>query len=142
MKIISAGVVVYFNHTLLACVPFGKKNGFDIPKGQVEENEFIVEAAIRELYEETGIRTIKSKLKDLGKFSYMPTKDLYLFSLELNFNTIHMKCISTFDFHGKQVPEVVGYKSIDFSDIHYYYKSLQPILKTIIERGDLYDNYL
>lgn len=30
-------------------------NGYGIPKGQVEENESIIEAAVRELKEETGI---------------------------------------------------------------------------------------
>jgi len=141
MKTISAGVLVYYENRLLACVPFGNK-GLDIPKGQVEENESYAQAAIRELFEETGIKVEKYKLKDLGMFSYMPTKDLYLFAYNYDFNPANCKCSSFFIYNGRSIPEVVGYKSVDFRDVRQYYKSLQPLLKTIIERGDLYDNYI
>lgn len=133
MKIISAGIIVHHNHKMLACVPFGSKHGYDIPKGQVEENETFIQTAMRELKEETGIIASRSQLKDLGKFQYMPTKDLYLFSLDFKFNTFECRCMSTFDFHGKQVPEIIGFKEVDFSDINLYYKSLQPVLIKALE---------
>lgn len=138
MKIISAGVLVYFNNHLLACVPFGKKNGYDIPKGHVEDNETFERAAIRELYEETGIKVLRGDMKELGQFKYTSSKDLFLFSYEFDFNPAKCKCISLFDFHGKAVPEVIGYKSIDFLEIdRYFYNSLKPVLNDIIERGRL-----
>lgn len=133
MKILSCGVIVHYNKKLLACIPFGSSKAFDIPKGHLEENETFIQAATRELYEETGIKAEKTNLRDLGKFAYVSTKDLYLYSYEFDFNLSKCKCISTFDFHGKQVPEVTGYAKVDFSELHVYYKSLQPILRKVIE---------
>lgn len=52
---------------------------WDIPKGHVEENETVLQAAVRECLEETS-HTIKSEdLKDLGHFDYSSNKDIHLF---------------------------------------------------------------
>lgn len=133
MKITSCGVIVHYDNYILGCVPFGQKNGLDIPKGQSEQIETGLQTAVRELYEETGIRASRRDLKDLGTFKYLPGKDLNLFSYKYNFDISKCKCSSYFDYNGKSVPEIVGYKKVDFSEIHFYYKSLQPILKKVIE---------
>ncbi|KNE76527.1 NTP pyrophosphohydrolase including oxidative damage repair enzyme [Candidatus Burkholderia crenata] len=56
---------------------------WDIPKGQGEADEQLVEAALRELVEKTGIVLKAERLKDLGRFVYrrdgtmIPEMDAY-----------------------------------------------------------------
>jgi 8-oxo-dGTP pyrophosphatase MutT (NUDIX family) len=52
---------------------------WDIPKGGVEPGESFVEAACRELLEETGLTAPISALQPLGVFPYLRNKDLALF---------------------------------------------------------------
>ncbi len=52
---------------------------WDIPKGLAEPGESLVIAAVRELYEETGLRVPAEELRALGVHAYLPAKDLALF---------------------------------------------------------------
>lgn len=52
---------------------------WDIPKGLAEPGESLVAAAMRELYEETGLRVPVEELRALGVHAYLPAKDLALF---------------------------------------------------------------
>ncbi|MDK2919893.1 MAG: hypothetical protein PWQ37_2626 [Candidatus Petromonas sp.] len=63
---ISAGGVVYFGNAILLLKKF---NGdWVLPKGKVEEDEDIVEASVREVYEEGGVKA--DVIKYLGKINY------------------------------------------------------------------------
>jgi 8-oxo-dGTP pyrophosphatase MutT (NUDIX family) len=53
---------------------------WDIPKGIAEPGEKFVEAAVRELEEETGLVVTPDALRDLGAHAYLPGKDLALFA--------------------------------------------------------------
>jgi 8-oxo-dGTP pyrophosphatase MutT (NUDIX family) len=52
---------------------------WDIPKGLAEPGEAHVEAAARELHEETGLKAPADALVPLGVHRYLPGKDLALF---------------------------------------------------------------
>jgi putative (di)nucleoside polyphosphate hydrolase len=52
---------------------------WDIPKGIAEPGEPWITAAVRELFEETGLRVTESTLRDLGVHPYLRSKDLALF---------------------------------------------------------------
>jgi len=52
---------------------------WDIPKGGLEPGETLVEAALRELHEETGLTAPQAELVPLGTFAYLRNKDLALF---------------------------------------------------------------
>jgi len=63
---ISAGGVVVFGNTILLLKKF---NGdWVLPKGRVKQNESISTTAIREVYEETGIRA--EIIKYIGNVNY------------------------------------------------------------------------
>jgi len=132
MKTVSSGVIIYNDTHVLGCVPYGKKNMLDIPKGQMNDGELPVDAAIRETYEETGLQLHKSKLNYLGLFQYNKNKNLYLFSCKMNFDIHKLYCSSTFEMYGKQVPEMIGYKQIEIDNYYeiemYFYPSLSKIL--------------
>lgn len=61
----SAGVIIIFNDKILLCHPSNSKwmGTYSFPKGSVEPGESDIEAAIRELREETSISIDKSLLK-------------------------------------------------------------------------------
>jgi putative (di)nucleoside polyphosphate hydrolase len=120
MKLISAGTIIHDNNSLLVCHVTDKPY-WDIPKGLIENNEDPLDAAMRELYEETGIdnRDLKNyKVKILGLVPYLNNKDLYLFDITLTDNypdTNEMICKSTFhyDYDFVEYPEVDCFKYIE-----------------------------
>jgi len=63
---ISAGLLIVQQNKILLCHPTNAPwyGTYTIPKGKVEEDETFVEAAIRETYEEVGI---KIDIKDIKK---------------------------------------------------------------------------
>jgi len=65
-KIVSAGGIVSFHNTILMLKKF---NGdWVLPKGKAEEGETLEQTALREVFEETGVR---AEIKDyLGKIEY------------------------------------------------------------------------
>lgn len=119
---------------ILACQAFGKKFKYgqcDIPKGHLEGEETPLEAAKRELKEETGFEITNEHIYDCGIFQYLSYKDLHVFLVETEIDLNKLICESTFEKNGKQVPEVIKYHFV--SDIKYYYRSLQPIITECLE---------
>jgi len=57
---------------------------WDIPKGTAEPDESFVDAAVRELHEETGLVASPHDLVALGVHSYLRGKDLALFAWKLS----------------------------------------------------------
>lgn len=120
MKVISCGIIILNdNHEMLACHITGntRPTSWDIPKGHLDEKdlgatdeESYKNCAARELVEETGIQLSKDELDSLqylGKFNFMPSKDLVLFKLIKNdVNPATCKCTSMFELYGRQRPEI------------------------------------
>jgi predicted NUDIX family NTP pyrophosphohydrolase len=111
----------------LLCHPTNGGNRWDIPKGMAEKDENHLDAAIRELEEETGlileIPIYSSSdfehnraaddfgIIDLGQHSYADKKDLHLFYMEVNdLNTHVMICRSmVVNKNGPNFPEMDGF---------------------------------
>lgn len=140
MKELSCGIIIRIKgqDKLLACHTTGRKlepGNWDIPKGHIEENDAsYAHAACRELYEETGIEISPRdpRLKDHGRFNYNPTKDLYIFSIELNEEDVwlpSLECSTTFiDRWGRKRPEVDSFCFTDITKTDLYFKRLKPIV--------------
>lgn len=60
----SAGLLIIENNKILLCHPTNANwNGtYSIPKGMIENNESSIDAAIRETFEETGIKILKEQI--------------------------------------------------------------------------------
>ena len=73
---IAAGIVLQYNNKLLLCHPTNAShtNSFSFPKGGVEKGEDLMEAAIRECWEETGIKVDKNKLSTNYVVNYFNKK--------------------------------------------------------------------
>ena len=71
-------------------------DSYSLPKGHVDHGENYLETAKREIYEETGIKSLEY-IKDLGSYSR------YRIGLDGNDDKSEMKTIFIFLFHTNQV---------------------------------------
>lgn len=138
---VSAGILITNGKELLVCHVTNTKR-YDIPKGEISENEDIIQTCIRETFEETNVIVDRKKLIDLGEFSYLSSKRLHLFLYQLDElpNTENMVCTSYFEFYGKEFPEVDGFKYVKYTDLKRYvsknlFNCLQNVLQKYERRG-------
>jgi 8-oxo-dGTP pyrophosphatase MutT (NUDIX family) len=111
-KSVSCGVVITDGESLLiGHVTNGK--WWDLPKGGVASGESFLQAAVRELREETGIEVDGAQLTPLGLFDYKPKKDLmlYLWRVEVMPDAKTLVCTSHFqDKRGRRLPELDAFQ--------------------------------
>jgi 8-oxo-dGTP pyrophosphatase MutT (NUDIX family) len=98
---------------ILLCHVTGTKH-WDIPKGIQDPGESPVQAAQRELWEETGLAFDPALFEEIGCFDYRRDKRLHLFKVRAaeDFDSLgHLICTSHFPHHvtGKPTPEVDGF---------------------------------
>jgi 8-oxo-dGTP pyrophosphatase MutT (NUDIX family) len=118
MKVVSVANLIIDKDTrkLLICHSTGKdyaSGGFDLPKGHHEEGEEYIDTAIREAFEETGLKLSKDKMIYLGRTAYTSEKDLEWFYTEMDIDLRKVKCTSYFEREGKEYPEVNKFELID-----------------------------
>ena len=137
MKKESAGIVITDGDVVLGC----KSYQWDLPKGEIEEGEEPIDAAIRETKEETGLVVKKEKLTELGYYDYTKYKNLWLFLYvpEILPNTDNMKCTTYFtDKKGNKTLEVTDYKYIPLTVVEgFFYRSICKVLRKI-ENGSVF----
>ncbi|MBW8759859.1 MAG: NUDIX domain-containing protein [Burkholderiales bacterium] len=83
---------------------------WDLPKGLADAGEDPRDAAVREAWEEAGLRLPGDALQDLGEFAYLPAKRLHLFALRVASGGVDVDrctCRSFFPHHhtGRPTPE-------------------------------------
>jgi putative (di)nucleoside polyphosphate hydrolase len=82
---------------------------WDIPKGLVHPGEPLVTAAVRELFEETGLQADPVALLPLGTHVYLRDKDLTLFGWTPRAlpDPADLRCLSLVELPGgKSMPEL------------------------------------
>lgn len=132
----SCGILITDCEKLLMChVTLSRPDRWDIPKGELEENETPLTCALRELEEETSLLLspdFENEIKDIEIFSYLPNKQLHLFLLVTNKhpNVTTLRCSSTFERYGKKYPEVDDYKYVLYNEIkNHASNKLFPVLE-------------
>jgi 8-oxo-dGTP pyrophosphatase MutT (NUDIX family) len=104
---------------LLICKASGNYGGWSIPKGMAEDGESPIEAAVRELWEETGIDVNNlqiSLIVELGPVLYRTRKKIlksFLYIIDDDLSDFDFKCISLVD--GKY-PEISDYKLVNLEN--------------------------
>lgn len=99
---------------LLLCHVTGHPQ-YDLPKGGRDQGETSLQAACRELLEETGLVLDSSLFEDLGEFHYTGSKRLHLFKVRAPADLTsldHLVCTSHFRHFqsGLMCPEMDGYR--------------------------------
>ncbi len=114
---------------------------WDIPKGVAEPGETLIEAAARELREETGLLVPPRDLTDLGVHPYMRDKDIALFAWRPDTlpDPTTLVCASSFTVTGCLMPEFDRFGLFTWDEaLERVGKNLARVLATLradIERG-------
>ena len=145
-KELSCGFILFDRGTgkVLGCHPTGKPEGpemsYDIPKGHIEEGETPLDAAKRELREETGLVLPEgTAIHEIGRVPYQVRKNLHLFSaaldgLEAGIGRLHCDSMFT-DSFGNRKREVDSYTMTDYWE--WFFKNLQPYVRQEMARARL-----
>jgi putative (di)nucleoside polyphosphate hydrolase len=88
---------------------------WDIPKGLQDPGETLLEAAMRELFEETGLVFAPERFAEIGRIDYRRDKALHLFRVDVGADLCALDglaCTSFFPHRstGKPTPEMDGYR--------------------------------
>jgi 8-oxo-dGTP pyrophosphatase MutT (NUDIX family) len=104
---LSCGVVLLNRRgELFACHATGTPR-WDLPKGVADGDESPRVAAVREAWEEAGLKLPGSLLTDLGVHDYLQAKRLHLFALRVADDAIELSrcaCRSFFNHHRTRLP--------------------------------------
>lgn len=157
---LSAGFIIIdkSTHKVLGGHPTGRpytyNYAYDIPKGHIENGETPLEAAKRELKEETGIvLPDDQEIHEIGHVSYNSKKSLHLFSTELDIDLKSLHCDSTFvDSFGNVKQEVDHFILTDRCD-QFFMNMRRHIMRELQRRykvrlvqieydGTVFDNYI
>ena len=125
-KVISSGLfLVNKNDKLLICHPTKHKpTSWSIPKGKVDEGETMLEAAIRETYEESNILIPKdAKFIELPMVEYKHQKKSLCSFLVLqtqnqiiDWDSFILKCNANVPIEKGGYPEMDDYKWVDLDE--------------------------
>jgi 8-oxo-dGTP pyrophosphatase MutT (NUDIX family) len=143
-RTVSCGVVILNGRGDVLLCHATETSHWDIPKGQGEPGEAPLDAALRELVEETGIVLEAPRLKDLGRFVYRRDKDLHLFAVRVSDDEVQLEncvCESYFPRHrdGTMIPEMDDYKWVAPLEVeHYASRSLNTLFQTTLSLADLH----
>lgn len=118
MKQVTCGIIIYspINDRYLVGHSTGNKH-YDIPKGVYDDSDSDhLTTAVRECYEEFGLKINPKNISDIGLFYYNSKKNIHLFKTHLNITDdvfSKLKCHSSFThFSGKELPEIDFYKLV------------------------------
>ena len=104
---VSCGVVLVDGRgQVFVCHTTGTSR-WDLPKGMADAGEAPRDAAVREAWEEAGLRLPADALLDLGEFAYLPAKRLHLFALRVATGGVDVErcaCRSFFPHHHTGLP--------------------------------------
>ena len=140
------GVVIYINKTIYVAVLKDKDNNLLLPKGHLKNGETYIEAAIREVLEETQIKLNKENLIcKIGEFNYFSDLEnsdkniqAYLFKIDKMQQIIPLEKENFIE--GKWLTLEDAIDKINYQEQKDLLKKVKKNLITIFERKrDLYE---
>lgn len=143
-RTLSCGIVILDDAGRVFLAHATDTTHWDIPKGKGEPGELPIEAALRELREETGIVLAPERLVDLGRFEYRREKDLHLFATRVadgEVDVAQCTCTSLFPSRrdGSMIPEMDAYRWTVPDEIDAYAsRSLARLFRTRLSLAELH----
>ena len=143
-RTVSCGVILLDSKGRMLLAHATDTTHWDIPKGQGEEGEAPIDAALRELREETGISLAPERLEDLGRFPYRRDKDLHLFAARVGDDEVDLaKCVCTSTFpsrrDGSMIPEMDAFRWVTRAELpRYASRSLTRLFETTLSLEELH----
>lgn len=143
-RTVSYGVVLLDEQGRVLLAHATDTTHWDIPKGQGEEGEAPIDAALRELIEETGIALAPERLTNLGRFVYRREKDLHLFAARVTLGEVAIeRCVCTSMFpsrrDGSMIPEMDAFRWVEPEHVEQYAsRSLTRLFQTTLSLGELH----
>jgi ADP-ribose pyrophosphatase YjhB (NUDIX family) len=139
VMIYTCGTFLFSNdNKLLICHPTNAPklgNVYSIPKGICGANESFLDATIREVAEETGLKLDTTDMLFIGYSKYRKNKKTlvaFLCKLKNNSYELNLKCSSKFKLLTIELPEIDEFKWIDFEEIDDFLHYSQLKFKEVI----------
>lgn len=143
-RTVSCGVILLDPQGRVLLAHATDTSHWDIPKGQGETGEAPIDAALRELREETNIVLAPERLKDLGRFVYRRDKDLHLFAARIDEGEVDLAsctCTSMFPSRrdGSMIPEMDAFCWVAPAELKQYAsRSLARLFETTLSLAELH----
>jgi 8-oxo-dGTP pyrophosphatase MutT (NUDIX family) len=144
-RTVSCGVVILNEQGDVLLCHATETSHWDVPKGHADPDERPIDAALRELVEETGIVLPPERLKDLGRFLYRRDKDLHLFAVRVTEDEVRLdQCVCESYFprrgDGTMIPEMDAYRWVSPADIDAFAsRSLARLFQTTLSLAELHE---
>lgn len=131
MKVLSCGILFKVEDKILLGHSTGNTH-WDIPKGIKQDNECKMTAAIREAYEETGLKVERKLLREVGHFNLNKNKNLHLYETDkIDIIIEDLFCDSMVNIPNKEpFPEIDEFQLFTKEEA---LKKVYPSLKKVLE---------
>lgn len=141
-KSLSCGIILVNESREILMIHATNQQHWDIPKGTKNHDEREIEAALRELREETGIILSEDELTDLSWHIYNNYKDLWIFiGVMPNIEISDLHCTSHYTYNNCEIPEADEFKMIHLDHMNKYCcNSLSRVLENSLKKD--IDKYL
>lgn len=140
----SAGLAIVYNRTvlLLHTTGRGREHSYGIPKGGIDEGESNIDAAIRETYEECGIK-VPVKLIDKSENTFVVTSRKYKYNKVVTYFIVKVDDLKEIGLKSPDIPKKnLQLDEVDIAGFFNYtdamnkiMKSQSPVITTLINKG-------
>lgn len=119
MKITCGIFLIDKNKNILICRVTNSKNHWSIPKGLCDKNEKLLDAALRELKEETSILLSNQNISFVGSFKYSKSNKIltaFCCNIDYSIDANQLRCESMVNENGRIFPEVDKYEWVSIEE--------------------------
>ena len=140
----SAGLAIVYNKKvlLLHTTGRGREHSYGIPKGGIDEGESNIDTAIRETYEECGIK-VPIKLINTSENTFVVTSRKYKYNKVVTYFIVEVKDLKEIGLKGPDIPKSqLQLKEVDIAGFYDYREAMNlimrsqaPVITTLISKG-------